>query len=100
MREIKNEGGLLGLFPRQEFPAKRIQLHSGQKVILHSDGMELAFVEQRDYETGEPRYKKEFQKVIHLPAEKLARRLEQMIDAEEGSISPQDDVTVVVMEVL
>ena len=62
--------------------------------------MELAFVEQRDYETGEPRYKKEFQKVIHLPAEKLARRLEQMIDAEEGSISPRDDVTVVVMEVL
>ncbi|MCH8970190.1 MAG: serine/threonine-protein phosphatase [Planctomycetes bacterium] len=100
LREIQTEGGLLGLFPRQEFPAKRIQLHSGQKVILHSDGMELAFVEQRDYETGEPRYKKEFQKVIHLPAEKLARRLEQMIDAEEGSISPQDDVTVVVMEVL
>jgi len=100
MQEIQTGGGLLGLFPRQEFPGKRIQLHSGQKVILYSDGMELAFVEQRDYETGEPRYKKEFQKVIHLPASKLTRRLEQMIDAEEGSISPQDDVTVVVMEVL
>jgi serine phosphatase RsbU (regulator of sigma subunit) len=100
MQEIQTGGGLLGLFPRQEFPGKRIQLESGQKVILYSDGMELAFVEQRDYETGEPRYKKEFQKVIHLPASKLARRLEGMIDAEEGSISPQDDVTVLVMEVL
>ena len=62
--------------------------------------MELAFVEQRDYETGEQRYKKEFQIVIHLPTEKLTSRLEQMLDTEEGSISPQDDVTVVVMEVL
>jgi len=100
MREIQTGGGLLGLSPRQEFPAAQIKLQSGQKVILHSDGMDLTFVEQRDYKTGEPRYKKEFQKVVRLPAEKLARRLEQMIDAEEGSISPQDDVTVVVMEVL
>ena len=100
MQEIRTEGGLLGLFPRQEFPTKQIQLQSGQKVILYSDGMELAFVEQRDYETGEPRYKKEFQKVIHLPASKLTSRLEQMIDAEEGSLSPRDDTTVVVMEVL
>ncbi len=100
MREIQTAGGLLGLFPRQEFPSTKIKLQSGQKVILYSDGMELAFVEERDYDTGEPRYKKEFQKVIHLPAEKLTTRLEQMIDAEEGSISPRDDVTVVVMEVL
>ncbi len=100
LKEIKAEGGLLGLFPGQEFPTKQIQLQAGQKLILHSDGMELAFVQDRDANSGEPRYKREFQKVVHLPAEELTRRLEQMLDAEEGSINPRDDVTMIVMEIL
>lgn len=100
LREIKSDGGLLGLFHGQQFPAKQIQLTPGQKLILYSDGMELAFVEERDYDSGEPRYRRKFQELAHLPAEDLTSRLEQMIDAEEGSINPQDDVTVIVMDLL
>ena len=70
----------------------------GQKVILYSDGMELAFVEQRDDRTGEPRYRREFQKLAHLPAKQMTERLEQLLDSEEGSINTRDDITILVIE--
>ncbi len=49
--EIEAEGGLLGLFPGQEFPSQTLRLRPGQKIILFSDGMELTFFEDRDRET-------------------------------------------------
>jgi len=99
MTELKTEGGLLGLFSGQEFPSKIVQLQKGQKVIIHSDGMEQAFVEDRDSQTGEPRYKREFQKVATLPADQLTSQLEQIMDVEEGSLNPRDDVTIIVLEI-
>ncbi len=98
LREIRTEGGLLGLFPGQAFPATQVTLRPGQKLILYSDGMELAFVQTRDARTGEPRYHREFKEVAHLPADELIAELARRIDIEEGSLNPQDDVTVMVAE--
>jgi sigma-B regulation protein RsbU (phosphoserine phosphatase) len=99
LSEIRIEGGLLGLFPGQEFPTKQLILKPGQKIILHSDGMELAFLEEREERTEQPRYKREFERVAHLPPAELIAQLEHMIDNEEGSLNPRDDVTVIVMQI-
>ncbi|MCG3137752.1 MAG: hypothetical protein HJJLKODD_01602 [Phycisphaerae bacterium] len=99
LRELRTEGGLLGLFPGQEFPDKTVQIKPGQKLIVHSDGMEQAFVEERDPETGEPRYRQEFRRVAHMPARQFITELEQIMDYEEGSLNPRDDITVLVVEV-
>ncbi len=99
MRELKSDGSILGLFEGQEFPDKIVQLVPGQKLILFSDGMELAFVENRDSQTGEPRYKREFQKIVSLSGQDLVHHLEQIMDTEEGSLNPRDDVTMLVVEI-
>ena len=96
---IKAEGGLLGLFREQEFPDHLIQLRPGQKVILYSDGLESAFGEDGSDEAGPVRYREILCELAHLPAAELLGRLGDLLDAEQGSINPRDDITAVVMEI-
>lgn len=96
---IKAEGVLLGLFGEQEFPDHQIQLHPGQKVILYSDGLELAFGQDGSDEADPARYHKVICELAHLPAAELLGRLGDLLDAEQGSINPLDDITAVVMEI-
>lgn len=100
LTEIRSDGGLIGLFHGQEFATQHVPLKPGQKLIVYSDGLELALVDSRDPDTGQPRYKREFQKLARLPGPQMVQRLEQMMDDEEGSLNPGDDVTVIVMEVI
>lgn len=99
LSELQCDGALLGLFPGQKHPTKQVQLRVGQKLILYSDGMEQAFVDDRDRKTGEPRFKAEFQALARLPAEDMIQCLKSLMDAEEGSIEPRDDMTVLVTEI-
>lgn len=99
MTELRTVGGLLGVFPKEEFPARTVQLAAGDKVVLYSDGVELGFVEERHQDSGEPRFKDGFRRVAPLPAGEMAARLGQMLDGEAGSLNPQDDVTIIVLEI-
>ncbi|MBN1346508.1 MAG: serine/threonine-protein phosphatase [Phycisphaerae bacterium] len=99
LSEIRSNGGLLGLFGGEKFETVSTSLAPGEKLLLYSDGIEMAFLEQRDTDGGEPRYKHEFHSVAHLPGNELVERLTGMLDAEEGSLNPHDDVTVIVMEI-
>ena len=100
LRELRSDGGLLGLYRGQEFLTKEISLKPGQKVIIYSDGMELAFIEKREGDTGEPRYRQEFRRVAHKSAKHFVNDLGALIEAEEGSLNPRDDITILIMEVL
>jgi phosphoserine phosphatase RsbU/P len=99
LTEIRSTGGLLGVFPGEEFETVTTSLVPGERLLIYSDGIELAFLESRPHPEGDPRYRKEFQAVAQLPADQLITRLESLLDQEEGSLSPQDDVTVIVLEV-
>lgn len=98
LSEIRSDGGLLGLFGGEEFETISTTLNPGEKLLLYSDGIEMAFREQQDSAHGQPRCKKELQSVARLPARELVRRLTGMLDSEEGSLNPHDDVTVIVLE--
>ncbi len=43
MEEVTMGGGLLGVFAGEEFPAARVQMAPGEKLILYSDGLEEFF---------------------------------------------------------
>ncbi len=98
LTEIRSGGGLLGIFPDEQFETVTTTLEPGEKLLLYSDGVEIAFIESRSPSDKEPRYKSEFRSVAQLDAEELVRHLGILLDREEGSLNPQDDVTVIVLE--
>jgi sigma-B regulation protein RsbU (phosphoserine phosphatase) len=99
LHEIRPVGSLLGLFPGEKFTTECIQLKPGQKLILYTDGLEVAF-SPADERTDELSYYREaFEELCRLPVEEIISQLDERLNAEHGSINPRDDVTVVAMEV-
>ena len=99
LRELETGGGLLGIFPEQEYPTATVQLAPGDKVVLFSDGIELALVESRDPQNGTALYEQRFRDMARLSADDMVRTLDESIDRVPGSLNPEDDVTVVVAEI-
>ncbi len=99
VEEMQWAGPLLGVFPSMEYPACRIQLRPGDKVLVYTDGAEPLIVPERDAQTRQPVFEKRFLRMTHLPAEELTAALTRMLQNAEGSLTPEDDVTFVVMEV-
>lgn len=99
VHELRTSGGLLGVFAQQDYPALRVLLRPGDKVMIYSDGIEGAIIEERDTETGELIFRPEFLALASLPARDLVDRLGEHLDGREGSLNPDDDVTVVIAEV-
>lgn len=99
LTEIRSAGGLLGVFPDEEFETVSTRLEPGEKLLLYSDGIEVAFAEKHGTAVNGRRFEKGFRAVAKLPAKQLVQRLTEMLDSEEGSLNPQDDVTVIVLEV-
>ncbi len=100
LREIKTAGGLLGLFPDEQFPSERVRLRPGEKLILYSDGLELAFHPQDNRADEFTLYRQAFRELCALPAADIVDHLNRRLDDQAGSLNPRDDVTVVVAEVL
>jgi len=94
--ELDVSGSLLGIFENQEYEMKTVQLKRGNKLLIYSDGVELAFVSEAP--DGPLRFRKEFEDVAHLPVQTMAEKLLEIIDQEEGSLHPRDDVTIVAVQ--
>lgn len=95
--ELPISGPLLGVFPDPEYVTGEFQLHHGDKLILYSDGVEVAFTS-----TGpdEPlRFRQECGDLAHGDIETMCQRLIEIIDSEEGSLNPRDDVTILGVEI-
>lgn len=93
MSELDVGGSLLGVFPEQKFETALVQLHQGEKLLIYSDGVEVAFVNEGP---DEPlRFRKEFGNLADCDIQTMCDELVQIIDREEGSLHPQDDVTIV-----
>jgi phosphoserine phosphatase RsbU/P len=96
--ELDVKGPLLGVFPDQKYQTQEFQLHPRQKLLMYSDGVELAFVNEGP---DQPlRFRREFGDLAHCDVETMCNRLLTVINQEEGSLNPRDDVTIVGMEIL
>ena len=98
MTELKSEGGLLGLFAEEEFSTKLVQLAPGDKVVLVSDGLEAALPEGDGLDPAVT-WNERLSSLLSLPVEILLDSLSELLDEQEGSLEPRDDVTVVALEV-
>lgn len=96
---LQPEGLLLGVFPSPTFELVETCLHPGDRVLVYSDGFELAF---REAMGGQPvdtnplntRYGKEFRDLANGPIDHAIQRLVEKLDRESGSLNQRDDITV------
>ncbi len=95
--ELDIGGPLLGVFEDGQFETKEFQLKPGQKLLLFSDGVEVAFVNGGP---DEPlRFRKEFDDLGHMDVNPMCERLLEIINSEEGSLHPRDDVTIIGLQI-
>ena len=96
---IRVGGSLLGLpdIPA-EFDEARITLHSGDKVILYTDGLEDDFFTADD-EQSVPEFSAPLHEWAGLGAPEFVEALGTHLDGKEGSLHPADDITLLALEV-
>ena len=97
IESLEPEGGLLGVFAEQRFQETSVNLASGDRLVMFTDGIEVCFSD--DVTADKERWRDELSSRRHLPAKKLLEEFAQLIDMENGSISPKDDLTMVVVEI-
>ncbi len=98
--ELCCEGGLLGVAGLEsDFEDYRCQLDAGDKVVFYTDGLEELFIVDRDQENDHIEFGKLLCEWAPLPAGEFVQALADHLDQSEGSLNPEDDVTVVVAEV-
>ena len=101
---IEPEGAMLGVFPGEEFEVSRIQLDLGDRLLLYSDGFELAFPGDQPRQVGNShpiannRYLDEFKNLASGSAKDALARLSSKLDCQAGSLSRADDLTVLLMD--
>ena len=95
--ELRVRGSLLGIFAAQEFQTQTVHLAQGDKLLLYSDGVEVAFVNEGP---DKPlRFRQEFGNLADCDIKTMCQKLVEIIDREEGSLHPRDDVTIVGVEI-
>lgn len=99
IEEMRCGGGLLGVAGLEpEFEEHRTRLTPGDKVIFYTDGLETLFIEDRDGGTETAVFTDRLRAWVRLSANRFTEALTDHLDHAEGSLNPEDDVTVVVAE--
>lgn len=94
---LQSRGGLLGVFPEAAFEQRSIQLQSGDKLFIYSDGGEPLIGQSQDNESFV--YTDPFKDICQLPIEKMLQAYNDM--AENYCFGPGeiDDVSAIGLEV-
>ena len=100
VRELKSAGGLLGLAQGEQFPTAATQLKPGDKLILYTDGLDLAFDRQGAEPSDPSAHHAVLSALSGLPVGEMLARFEARLDDTPGSLSPYDDITILGLEIL
>lgn len=95
--DVDADGTLLGIFANEVFETRSFNLSPGDRLIIYSDGVEVAF---SDTDVHTPhRWRNELLTRRHLPTDEMFNEFAGQIDAQAGSIQPKDDLTLIAIEV-
>jgi sigma-B regulation protein RsbU (phosphoserine phosphatase) len=97
VEDLTVDGSLLGIFPEEHFESRTIQLTPGDRVLLFTDGFEVAFMSEEKIDTS--KWRDELQKRSTLPSEQILQEFCEHMDRETGSLTRKDDLTMVIIEV-
>jgi serine phosphatase RsbU (regulator of sigma subunit) len=97
MTELSVEGPLLGVFEGETYHSSTVQLQTGDRLLVYSDGVEVAFNEDLASQRGQ--WREELYRRRLLPAEGLVIDFSEHLDREVGSLQAKDDLTLMVVEI-
>ena len=99
MEPLQVEGSLLGIFPDEGYGNYTTHLQPGDRLIVYTDGLDVAFDEPAaPDDKAPPRWQHELHRRRDLPGERLLAEFAEALDAEAGSLRPKDDVTLLLVE--
>lgn len=103
IEKLSPEGAMLGIFPEEVFGLERAQLEPGDRLLIFSDGFELAFPEgelndDQASNLANDRYEQELLDLAQGKAEAAVQRLELKLDRQAGSLSQRDDITLLLLD--
>jgi serine phosphatase RsbU (regulator of sigma subunit) len=93
---IETEGALLGIFPSADFGLSKTVLEPGSRLILYTDGLEQGFGRDSD----EKKMIDEVSRIARLPVQDMIDSLTTLLDCQENSLNPEDDITAIALEIL
>jgi len=94
---LEADGGLLGVFSGEPYEQKTVQLISGDRLFIYSDGVEVAFSE--DQSIDPERWRQELLNRREMSSEQLLLDFAERLDSSAGSLMPKDDLTMIIVEV-
>jgi serine phosphatase RsbU (regulator of sigma subunit) len=96
VRSIECDSGcVIGVFPQQQYEQTEFELKVGQRMIVHSDGLEEAFGRGPDRRN---RWLRLLRRNARRDIGAIFGRLQQVIDRTSGSLHPEDDITAIGVE--
>lgn len=98
VRHLESDGALLGIFPDERFTDCSVELSPGDRLLVFTDGVEVAFSETEQVDPTH--WLTELGSRRHLGAEALLESFAQRIDQNTGSLAPRDDLTMIAIEVV
>lgn len=98
-KSLEAEGSLLGIFPGEEFTTCKATLSPGDKLFIFTDGIEVSFGACGETLNTE-QWRQELLQRHKMPADKLIADLCQSLDNQAGSLTPKDDLTMMILQVL
>jgi sigma-B regulation protein RsbU (phosphoserine phosphatase) len=97
LESLECEGGLLGVFPEERFDQRTVTLEPGDRLLLVTDGVEVAF--GGDIATSQQRWLDALESRRLLPAEQFLHEFGQLIDQSNEQSPLRDDVTMLLLEI-
>lgn len=103
--ELETDGSLLGIFPDEKFTDVSVVLNPGDRLVLYTDGVEVAFPRNTADDDGQThfdadRWREVLMSLRGESAEAMLLGLSSAIDQQSGSLSPGDDLTLILVEML
>ncbi|MHC4805462.1 MAG: PP2C family protein-serine/threonine phosphatase [Planctomycetota bacterium] len=95
--QLEVRGSLLGVFEQAEYIQQTIQLQSGDKLLLYSDGAE-PFIGRFDDQSGFG-FDENFLKIKDLPIVEIMDEFHSLTQEQEIDPSEVDDITIVGLEI-
>ncbi|MCF7956590.1 MAG: serine/threonine-protein phosphatase [Phycisphaerae bacterium] len=98
--QLKSKGGLLGVFPSTLFEQETVQLKSGDKLVIYSDGFDEIIGENADCSDDSFIFNEEFRKALDLPVKDMTARIKQLAKNTNQKFPEKDDRTAIALEIL
>jgi sigma-B regulation protein RsbU (phosphoserine phosphatase) len=93
-RWLECDGAMLGVFPDEEFEELVVDLQPGDRLLMYSDGFEVAFPDATKGKLLTDQYTEEFEELRGGEGEHALEKLSERLDISMGSLNQRDDLTV------